>query len=150
MKLNKILYRKGYVPVKMKKINSNHFVIKVKVNGVKGRFILDTGASNSCIGVHLTDKFKLTSEDSDAKVAGAGTTGIETQIASKNKIVIAHWKYNDFTAVLIDLSHISEALKEYYSKEIHGIIGAEILDKGNAIIDYKKRRLYLKKRVFKY
>ncbi len=150
MKLKKILHRKGYVAVKMKKIDSNHFIIKAKVNGVKGRFILDTGASNSCIGLHLVDKFSLVPEESDAKISGAGTTGIETQIASKNKIVISDWGYHNFTAVLLDLSHISNALKEYYPKEIHGIIGAEILEEGRAFIDYKKQRLYLKKKVFKY
>jgi len=44
MKLTSILKRKGYVQIKLKKINTNHFEIKAKLNGVNGRFILDTGA----------------------------------------------------------------------------------------------------------
>ena len=41
MKLNKILLRKGYVKIKLKKINTNHFELKAKVNGVSGKFILE-------------------------------------------------------------------------------------------------------------
>ena len=59
MKLTSILKRKGYVQIKLKKINTNHFEIKAKLNGVNGRFILDTGASNSCIDITLAEKFKL-------------------------------------------------------------------------------------------
>lgn len=150
MKLKNILARKGYVKVKLTKINTNHFIIKAKINGVKGRFILDTGASNSCVGLHLVDKFKLIAENNETKVAGAGTTGIETKIALKNSVKISDWRYKNFTIVLLDLVHITEALKEHYSKPIHGIIGAEILEKGNAIIDYKKQCVYLKKIVYKY
>lgn len=150
MKLKNILHRKGYIVVKLKKISTNHFVIKAKVNGVKGRFILDTGASNSCIGLHLTDAFLLKAKDSETKAAGAGTTGIETKISTHNTLEILGWKYKNFIAVLLDLSHITKALQEYYSKPIHGIIGADILEKGNAIIDYKKQRIYLKKLVYKY
>ena len=86
MKLNKTLARKGYVKIKLKKINTNHFEIKGKINGVKGRFILDTGASNSCIDINLAEKFKLDLKDSDTKAAGAGAIGMETKVSSKNKI----------------------------------------------------------------
>lgn len=150
VKLKKILLRKRYVAVKLTKIGTNHFVLKAKVNGVKGHFILDTGASNSCIGLHLTEAFLLQVEDSDTKVAGAGTTGIETKLAAHNTLDISGWIYKNFTVVLLELSHITEALKEYYPKPIHGIIGAEILEQGNAIIDYKKQCVYLKKLVYKF
>lgn len=45
MNLDHILLRKGYIKIKLKKINTNHFELKVTLNGVKGRFIIDTGAS---------------------------------------------------------------------------------------------------------
>ena len=32
--------------------------------------------------------------------------------------------------------------------EVEGIIGADILEKGKAVIDYEKKRLYLKKKRF--
>lgn len=150
MRLKKILNRKGYVKIKLTKIGTNHFIMKAVVNGVKGRFILDTGASNSCIGLHFTAKFKLVVKDNEIKAAGAGNSSIETKIAVKNHLNISKWRYKNFTVVLLDLIHITKALKDYYPKTIHGIIGAEILEKGEAIIDYKKQCIYLKTLIYKF
>jgi hypothetical protein len=45
--------------------------------------------------------------------------------------------------ILIDLSHINNALIKQNAKSIQGIIGADILHKGKAIIYYNKKYLYL-------
>jgi len=150
MKLNKILKRKGYAKIKLKKINTNHFEIKAKLNGVNGRFILDTGASNSCMDITLADKFNLKVTDSDTKAAGAGAIGMETKIAANNTIKLKSWKYKNLNLVLLDLTHVNTALTEHNAKAVDGIIGADILEKGKAIIDYKNKCVYLKKLVFKH
>ncbi len=150
MKLDKILLRKGYSIIKLKKINTNHFELKATLNGVKGRFILDTGASNSCIDFSLSEKFKLKVEDSDTKAAGAGAIDLETKTSSKNTIQICNWSYNSFNLVLLDLTHVNTALTEHNAEAVDGIIGADILEKGKAIIDYGSKRLFLKKLVFKF
>ena len=150
MEFNNILLRKGYAKIKLKKINTNHFELKAKLNDVKGRFILDTGASNSCIDINLAEKFKLEVKDSETKASGAGATGMETKISSKNNIKINRWKYQNFTVVLLDLTHVNSALTEHHADTVDGIIGADILEKGNAIINYENKCLYLKKLVFKF
>jgi len=150
MNLNNILLRKGFTKIKLKKINTNHFELKATLNGVKGRFILDTGASNSCIEITLAKKFKLKVEDSETKAAGAGAIGMETKISTHNELEINDWKFLNFEIVLFDLTHVNTALTEHHAKAVHGIIGADILEKGEAIIDYKKQCLYLKKLVYKF
>ena len=55
--LKKILKKKKYIKIKLKKIVTNHLELKAEINGVKGRFILDTGASNSCVGLDLIEHF---------------------------------------------------------------------------------------------
>jgi len=150
MKLSRILKRKGYTKIKLTKINTNHFEIKVKLNGINGKFILDTGASNSCIAINLAEKFKLIVKDSETKAAGAGATGMETKISSKNKINISNWKFKNLTVVLLDLNHVNTALIEHNASAVDGIIGADILEKGKAIIDYEKHCVYLKKLVYKF
>jgi len=149
MKLKNILLRKGYTIVKLKKINTNHFQLKAIINDVKGYFILDTGASNTCVDINLAKNFKLDVKDSETKAAGAGAIGIETKIALQNKLKIKGWKYNNCYIVLLDLTHVNTALIEHKAKAVDGIIGADILEKGKAIIDYKNKRLYLKKLVYK-
>lgn len=144
MSLQKFLKEKKYKSVKLKRTVTNHFEIKAKINGVKGRFILDTGASNTCVGFEDIEKFALESEVSEQKAAGAGTLEIDTQISQNNTLKIGSYKAKNFTLVVIDLSHINNALKKQEAREINGIIGADVLEKSNAIIDYKKKKLYLK------
>lgn len=144
IKLNEFLLTKGYHSVKLKKTITNHFELKVKINNIKGRFILDTGASNSCVGFEEIETFKLKSEASEHKASGAGTTEIETLISKKNKLKIGDFKLKNASLILIDLKHINKALVKQKAKPVQGIIGADILHKGKAIIDYKKKELYLK------
>ena len=150
MKLKKILLRKGFVKIKLKKINTNHFEVKARLNNVKGRFILDTGASNSCLDITLAEQFQLKVEDSETLAAGAGAIGMETKIAPNNIIKFKDWEYCNFNLVLLDLTHVNTALTEHKAKAVDGIIGADILEKGEAIIDYKNKCVYLKKFVFKF
>ena len=143
--IQKILKKKKYIKIKLKKIATNHLELKAKINGVKGRFILDTGASNSCVGIDLIEYFNLKAEESETKAAGAGATGMETQQSENNKRKIGDWKTKKCHLVLFNLSHVNTALTEHNAKEVHGIIGADVLQKGKAFIDYNKNVLYLKK-----
>ncbi|WP_297806251.1 retropepsin-like aspartic protease [uncultured Polaribacter sp.] len=144
-RLEKILKQHKYIKIKLKKIASNHLELKAKINDVKGRFILDTGASNSCVGLDLIDYFKLSTEESESKAAGAGATDMETLLSKDNHLKIGAWKTKKGDLVLFDLSHVNNALTQHNVKEVHGIIGADVLQKGKAFIDYNKNVLYLKK-----
>ncbi|MBU3820868.1 retroviral-like aspartic protease family protein [Flavobacteriaceae bacterium XHP0103] len=142
--LQQFLLDRGYVKVKLHLTKTNHFEIKASINGKKGLFILDTGASNSCVGFDAVETFKLDVEDSDIKAAGAGALDMETKSSSKNKVKIGKWEHNKAVLVLFNLTHVNTALKNHNSKPVHGIIGADILNKGKAIIDYEKKYVYLK------
>ncbi len=142
--LKKVLQKKKYIEIPLKRTRTHHLALKAIINGVKGRFILDTGASNSCVGLDFVDYFKLNAEDSETKAAGAGATDMETKTAANNHLQIGDWTTNSFHLVLFDLIHVNTALTAHNAKEVHGIIGADILEKGKAIINYKNKTLYLK------
>lgn len=142
--LKKFLFQKKYKRVPLVFTATNHFEITAKINGIRGRFILDTGASNTCVGIDKIEFFKLTSKVSAVKAAGAGAVNMETQISTKNKIEIGSWKQQKLKIVLFDLQHINEALTNHEALPVDGIIGADILKKGKAIIDYNKSCVYLK------
>lgn len=144
-RLEKILKKKKYIKISLKRIATNHLQLKAKINGVKGVFILDTGASNSCVGLNAIENFKLIAEDTDTKAAGAGAIDMDTQLSKNNKLQIGVWKTQKLHLVLFDLSHVNTALTQHKAKEVDGIIGADILQKGKAFIDYNKNVLYLKK-----
>lgn len=146
MSLKKFLIKKKYVRIPLALTETNHLEIAAKINGVSGRFILDTGASNTCVGFDKIEFFKLTSEESEIKAAGAGATNMETLISAKNKIEIGGWKRKKLKIVLFDLGHVNEALTLHKALPVDGIIGADVLKKAKAVIDYSKSCLYLKKK----
>ena len=92
MTLQEFLIPQGYVKIKLKFTKTNHFEINASINGIKGKFILDTGASNSCIGFDSVETFNLKVEDSDVKAAGAGATDMLTKISKKNVVKRVKWK----------------------------------------------------------
>lgn len=143
--LHEILKKENYRKVKFKITKTQHLLIKAKINGVIGNFILDTGASNSCVGFESVDLFLLEAKKSKTKAAGAGATGMFTQLALKNQLQLGSWKDSNFEIVIFDLSHVNEALTQHKAKPVHGIIGADILMKGKAIVDYYNHYLYLLK-----
>lgn len=142
--LKKFLKSKKYARIPLVLTETNHFEIQAKINGTMGRFILDTGASNTCVGMDKIAFFNMITEVSEVKAAGAGATDMETLVSSKNKVQIGDWKKGRQKLVLFNLVHVNEALISHNTLPVDGIIGGDILKKGKAIIDYDKRCLYLK------
>lgn len=142
--LKKFLLQKKYVKVPLVLTSTNHFEVVAQINGISGRFILDTGASNTCVGFDKIEMFKLTSEETEIKAAGAGATNMETLIATKNRIKIGDWKKKKLKIVLFDLVHVNEALTAHNALPVDGIIGADVLKKARAVIDYDQDCVYLR------
>jgi predicted aspartyl protease len=140
-----IIEENNYTKVKFKISKTQHLLIRAKINGVAGNFILDTGASNSCVGFESISLFHLDPRESMTKASGAGATGMQTQIAPNTKLQLGRWKSSTIELVIFDLSHVNEALVAHKSKTVHGIIGADVLLRGKAIIDYYNHYLYLQK-----
>lgn len=144
IELQDYLLKKGYTKIKLKLTKTNHFEIKASINGKKGIFILDTGASSSCVSFDAIRTFNLVAKDSEVKASGAGATDMITQISKKNKLKIGTWKKDKVALILFNLIHVNSALIAHNAQPVDGIIGADILKKGKAIIDYEKKYLYLK------
>lgn len=143
--LHDIIKKKGYKKIAFKVSKTQHLLVKATINGVKGNFILDTGASNCCIDYEFVDFFKVSAKDSKTKAAGAGATGMDTQIGKDIELQMGRWKTNKVQLVIFDLTHVNLALTQYKAKPVHGIIGADVLLEGKAIIDYFNHYLYLMK-----
>jgi len=142
--LKDFLLNKGYSNIKLKLTKTNHFEIKASINGIKGKFILDTGASSSCVGFEAIERFNLKVKDSEIKAVGAGASDMMTKISSSNNLRIGKWQKNRVALILFNLSHVNTGLVNHNAEPVDGIIGADILKKGKGIIDYEKKYLYLK------
>ena len=141
--LNKFLKTSGYISVKLIFLKTKHYLIEARINGINGRFILDTGASSSCICTSLEDKFKVISKENKEKASSATSQMKHTKISRSNAIQIGKWN-SKTSLITFDMSHINTALSEKKINPIDGIIGADILKKSKAVLDYKTNKLYLK------
>ena len=141
--LNKYLKDSGYISVKLNFLKTKHYSLEAKINGINGKLILDTGASNSCICSSLENNFNIISKKTIENASSATSEISNTKISKNNKIQIGKWE-NKINLIIFDMSHINHALNEKKIDSVSGIIGADILKKSKAILDYKSNKLYLK------
>ena len=144
--LKDFLKAKKYVRIPLTLTATNHLELTVHINGIPGRFILDTGATNTCVGIDRMNHFNLISENSEIKAAGAGASEMETLVSSGNELCIGPWKYKKQKVVLIDLIHVNQALTLHEALAVDGILGSDVLRKAGAVIDYSKPCVYFKKK----
>ena len=141
--LNKFLKSEGYSSVKLIFLETKHYLLEAKVNSIKGRFILDTGASNSCICTSLENKFNVISKESKEKASSANSEMTHTKISKSNTIKIGKLE-DKINLITFDMSHINTALSEKKINPIDGIVGADVLKKSRSILDYESNKLYFK------
>jgi hypothetical protein len=150
MKWKDYLKRKKYTTIRLKRTKSAHLVIKARINCIKGRFILDTGASNTCIDIAKASYFNVMPKESEQKATGAGSTGIEMHEATEVSFAMGPWKFDNLHLALLDLSHINSAFESIGESPVEGVVGADVLFHSGAIIHYGKKRLYVRKRIFRF
>lgn len=142
--LRKSLKNRGYQvhTIRLSK-KSGHIVTKASINGEIGRFIIDTGASATCINQDLVDKFQLKSQAMNQQI-GTASGSLIPQIAHDNTMQLGEWTDQNCSVLTMDMSFINQALKAEGMRSIEGLLGADFLIKSKAIIDYSGKKIYLK------
>ena len=143
---NSFLKSVGYISVTLKLLKTNHYLLKACINGVEGKFILDSGASSSCICLSLENKFKISSKENKIKASSATSNMEDTRLSKNNTIELRKWR-SKINLVSIDMTHINRVLNEKVTESVDGIIGADVLKKSKAVIDYESNKLYLKVKI---
>ena len=142
--LYQFLRSRGYGRVRLLTLPTNHYVVIATLNGTEGRFILDTGASTTCVSTELATHFHLNPKPSEEKASSASSNELDTEVAHHNELLIGPWSSKRRSVVLFDMQAVNNALQKHHIETVDGIIGADILQSVNAIIDYKNDWLYLR------
>ena len=142
--LYQFLRSRGYTRVRLLTLPTNHYVVIATLNGTAGRFVLDTGASTTCVSTELATHFHLNPKPSEEKASSASANELDTKVAHHNELMIGSWSSKRRSVVLFDMQAVNHALQKHDIETVDGIIGADILQSVNAIIDYKNDWLYLK------
>ncbi len=113
--------------------------VKARIEGETYNFILDTGADvtvlDAAVAKRITHKKVLKS-----KVEGSLKKELSTQLVTLPALNLGGVEYIDTGAIITDLSYFK---KFFGCFPIQGIIGINLLRKGNLQIDYKNKVLRL-------
>jgi len=143
--LKTFLKNQGYQQVKLKKSKTQHLLMKGFVNNVPANFLLDTGAGATVMDLNHAESFnvnyKKVEDDEAAGLSGEKMNMFESDDAKLN---IDGFEINEMKIRLIDMGPLNALLQVKKSNHIHCIVGADILEKFVAVIDYNKRKMYLK------
>lgn len=106
--------------------------------------ILDTGASRTIIGKHLTTNFPTITDDTqDFFAAGINAEKMEVVQVVIPEILLGNFTLKNLTVFSSDLDEISELYRQMAGQPIDGLLGSDFLVKYQATINFKTRKLIL-------
>lgn len=135
---------RGFSRIGLVRAATGHLLVHARINGVQGRFVLDTGAGRSVVEASRQRKFRLTTPDTVRSVAIGAGGSVPLRMSHGNRLQIGGFNDHAFTAYLMPLEHVNLAFLRRGLGSIDGVIGADVLRKGDAVVDYGSATLYLR------
>lgn len=144
MSLVEFLEQNNYVRIPLFRNGVGHFHANGTLNDRPITVLVDTGASNTVFSFDLAKEMNLPLTKLLMQGGGAGTAQLDI-----HQIKAAHFVLGDFepqvsTLLTMDLAHVNQALTRRDSDSIDAVLGADVLEIHQAVIDYGSSSLYLK------
>ncbi len=135
------------IPITIDNIDGDgfHIFMEVHIGKKKLRALIDTGASKSVLGKDILSalkKVKLMSE-SESQAKGIGEQMLDTTVAKIKKLKLGRLEIENLYVGVLDLSHITMTYQTIGVEPFDMILGGDILEHFNAVINYKKGWLKL-------
>ena len=132
------------ISIPLERLTTAHICCQLVLNGKPIFLLVDTGASNSCVGQHRVDFFDLHLDKKVVEAAGAGHEKLTAQKTDKGILeTVTGQRLTELPWMVLDLEPINTSLAKNDAPSIDGILGAELLQNGQAQIDYQKAELRL-------
>jgi predicted aspartyl protease len=115
----------------------------VRIGGTDVTMILDSGASATVVDRASAARVGLTGLEVGDVAAGAGGR-LETHMASVDDLTLGAVAVAVERVAVMDLSHVNDQLMAIGEARVDGVVGADILNRHAALIDYGPPGLYLR------
>ncbi len=118
--------------------NGYHVFVTVQVNGLRCRFLVDTGASKTVVDkTYVEKKFgKQIVKTIQQQTTGLHSTTHESYTARLATLGLGTVVIKNCTLAAIDLSHVNATYALLKKKKIQGILGSDLMVRERMIIDY--------------
>jgi len=144
MSLVEFLNKNGYIQIQLQRSGTGHFHIVGELNGHQIEMIVDTGAANTFFSFDLAKEIGMSMTKSEETGSGAGEGELEI-----HHIHNVRFRLGDFTPIIkefyaLDMSHANNGLIERGLSPVAGVLGVDVFEEHQAVIDYSSSSLYLK------
>ncbi len=138
--------KNNYLKIPFKMTPVGHLETEVSIDGIKTKFLIDTGASNTVIDIDFAKSNLFEFTEMGEQGGGVGTSQMAIFHKKVKLFTINDFEIPSFVLYATDFTHVKETLaKKGITEPSTGVIGADILIKYKAKINYKKKMLYLRK-----
>jgi hypothetical protein len=134
-----------FVAVPFFREKSHHITVLARLAGRSARFIVDTGAGGTILDSKAVSQYKLTLSSASRKAGGVGSAAMRMNYIGKHDLALLGLDLSDTKLLTLDLSHVNAGLKKAKVKPVVGVIGADVLWRRHAIIDYDRGVVVLSK-----
>lgn len=142
--LQPVLVEQGYSVIKLGKLSTGHEVAQVSINGIEGRFVLDSGASVTILDSRWLETFAVAPPEESSASSGAGAGGTFSVGSVKvSSFAIAGVTIPTGSIFTADVQSALGALERITGQPVHGIIGQDLLTRHRGIIDVGQQTLFL-------
>ena len=139
------LTAQGYRPIGLARLASGHLVLaEARVNGQPARLFLDTGAGQTVLDLAFARKLGLPLAADSRRGAGAGGGSLAIFNATVAELTLAGSNERDVACAAMDLAHVNDGLRRRGLDPMDGVIGGDLLARGEAVIDCRQAVLYLR------
>ena len=115
-----------------------------QLNGKRAKFMVDTGAFTTLLHQPLVRRMKIPLHDSPFRSEGVNLRQRGVQFATISRFSVGSVHMRDKKVGVIDLEGLVRNGLLDSSPPVAGLLGSEILQRHNGIIDFGKKMLYLK------
>lgn len=144
MALVEFLNKNGYVQIPLLRSGMGHFHIVGDLNGHRIEMIVDTGAANTFFSFDLAKEMNLSMTKSAETGGGAGEGELEIHHIHNVRFRLGDFTPNIDEFYALDMSHANQALVQRGASPVGGVLGVDVFEEHEAVIDYKSSSLYLK------
>ncbi len=135
---------KNGIRVSLSFIRTRQIVAQGKIMGKKTLFIVDTGASESVFHVETARDFGLVPKIMEnIQGGGVGSSNIAVFQLPPVQIELGGHPWELKRPAAMDLSHVLYSLENYRARKASIILGADLLRRYNAVIDYGNKEMWL-------
>ena len=115
-----------------------HIFCKGRINGVRARILIDTGASISVINKAFAAEINLTEQvDMETtSTAGINPGGIKAEFLKVDVLKFKKLVIKNLTVGSVDVEHVNQLYSEMNIKPFDFILGGEVLERCGAVINY--------------